>query len=465
MLQGVSDAKIHAASHHADTHAAQANRRNERPATPFDALLDELAPADQPAPQDASDATPANTKSGVPPAEAGNGVTRAASVEHAAPPLVRPTSETPPEQAPAEAVATGTDEVATIPAQPSSTILMAATDAGDGAKAAPEAKPREPAANDDGEPQPAAILAIVGTTVLAKPIVPAPVPTAAADPPASPPTEAHAGPVSGGGLGTGPLLALLARLAPSRPTADRSPDDGSESLAAPSTRDTGPMAADAPALPPSMATSLAMRSDVRANMSVPGDARHEARVEFASDSLDTGGNGPRVIADPMLLPTFNAPAQAAAPMAPAVGTPATPSVPLAPAAPVPLADLAVEIAGQALAGRNRFEIRLDPPELGRIEVKLDVHRDGRIASHIVVDRADTLDLLRSDASALQRALQDAGLKTTDNGLQFSLRDQGGEQQQPPSPAVQPVTDDAGPAMPDPAPLRLFVRDGGIDIRV
>ena len=42
---------------------------------------------------------------------------------------------------------------------------------------------------------------------------------------------------------------------------------------------------------------------------------------------------------------------------------------------------------------------------------------------LIADRSDTLDLLRRDANDLQHALQDAGLKTSDNGLQFSLRDQ------------------------------------------
>ena len=92
-------------------------------------------------------------------------------------------------------------------------------------------------------------------------------------------------------------------------------------------------------------------------------------------------------------------------------------------APVPLEGLAVEIAARAQAGRNRFEIRLDPPELGRIEVRLDIDRSGQVTSRLVVERAETLDVLRRDAHQLERALQDAGLKTSDNGLQFSLRDQ------------------------------------------
>jgi flagellar hook-length control protein FliK len=140
------------------------------------------------------------------------------------------------------------------------------------------------------------------------------------------------------------------------------------------------------------------------------------------------------------------------------------------AAAVPLAGLAVEIAGKALAGKNRFEIRLDPPELGRIEVRLDVDRDGNVTSRLTVDRADTLDLLRRDASSLERALQDAGLKTTDNGLQFSLRDQSMSQQQPGNgsdTAQIVVKDDTLPPL-DVIPQnygRLAGQGGGLDIRV
>jgi flagellar hook-length control protein FliK len=61
---------------------------------------------------------------------------------------------------------------------------------------------------------------------------------------------------------------------------------------------------------------------------------------------------------------------------------------------IPVAGLAIEIAGKALAGKNRFEIRLDPPELGRIEVRLDVDRDGNVTSRLTVERVETLDLLR-----------------------------------------------------------------------
>lgn len=123
------------------------------------------------------------------------------------------------------------------------------------------------------------------------------------------------------------------------------------------------------------------------------------------------------------------PATAHAPSAQAAtGAQADPQAQQATAA-VPLAGLAVEIAAQTRAGKNRFEIRLDPPELGRIDVRLDVDREGNVTSRLVVERAETLDLLRRDAHALERALNQAGLKTADNALQFSLRDQNAGQNQ------------------------------------
>jgi len=90
---------------------------------------------------------------------------------------------------------------------------------------------------------------------------------------------------------------------------------------------------------------------------------------------------------------------------------------------VPLSGLAVEIAVSARSGKSRFEIRLDPADLGRIDVRIDVDRSGRVTSHLTIEKPETLSMLRQDAPQLQRALDDAGLKTGNGGLQFSLRDQ------------------------------------------
>ena len=112
--------------------------------------------------------------------------------------------------------------------------------------------------------------------------------------------------------------------------------------------------------------------------------------------------------------------------------------------PIPLAGLPVEIATQAKAGNNRFDIRLDPPELGRIDVRLDIDTKGNVTSRLMVERPETLDLLRRDAPQLERALQNAGLKTSDQGMQFSLRDQSfARTNQAPLPATYLIPDDDG----------------------
>ncbi|MGN6463146.1 MAG: flagellar hook-length control protein FliK [Pseudolabrys sp.] len=95
--------------------------------------------------------------------------------------------------------------------------------------------------------------------------------------------------------------------------------------------------------------------------------------------------------------------------------------------PVPLHAVAMEIVARAGAGKNRFEIRLDPPELGKIDVRLDIDKHGQVTSRLIVEKAETLDLLRRDAPQLERALQDAGLKTSGDGLQFSLQQQMSQQ--------------------------------------
>ena len=131
--------------------------------------------------------------------------------------------------------------------------------------------------------------------------------------------------------------------------------------------------------------------------------------------------------------------------------------------------MAIVIVANVHAGRSRFEIRLDPPELGRIDVRLHFDSSGQVTSHLVVDRSETLDLLRRDAADLERSLQQAGLKTADNGMQFSLRDptpgnnQNGNERARPSQAVVREAEPSAEIV-----MRGYIRAGqgaGIDIRV
>ena len=141
-------------------------------------------------------------------------------------------------------------------------------------------------------------------------------------------------------------------------------------------------------------------------------AAHEHRAVAAQVQTDT--------------PDMNQAASAVQqPQAPSATTPVATqlTVTAAATAAVPLNGLALQIAVTAQSGKSRFEIRLDPAELGRIDVRIDVDRHGQVTSHLTVEKPETLAMLRQDAPQLQRALDNAGFKTGDGGLQFSLRDQ------------------------------------------
>jgi flagellar hook-length control protein FliK len=125
-------------------------------------------------------------------------------------------------------------------------------------------------------------------------------------------------------------------------------------------------------------------------------------------------------------------AQAVAAAAPAVAAPAAAtatqaaqSAPQASAdAPSSLQNLGTAIAVKAAGGAKSFEIRLDPAELGRVEVKLDIGSDGKADATITVHRPETLALMLSDSQNLERSLRDAGLDVSNSSLNFSLKGDG-----------------------------------------
>lgn len=94
---------------------------------------------------------------------------------------------------------------------------------------------------------------------------------------------------------------------------------------------------------------------------------------------------------------------------------------------VPLAAVADTIASHAAKGVSRFDIRLDPADLGRVDVRVEVGSTGEVRAHLVVERPETLDMMLRDQRNLERSLSNAGLDVGSSGLQFSLRDQGGQQ--------------------------------------
>ncbi|WP_232632002.1 flagellar hook-length control protein FliK, partial [Methylobacterium sp. Leaf118] len=202
-------------------------------------------------------------------------------------------------------------------------------------------------------------------------------------------------------------------------------------------------------------------------------AAFEAALAEAGGEAGSSGTAPAAVAPPApppLAPSGPAAAPAAVPADAQAPNPAPP--------PIPLGAVPMTIGLRSLAGANRFAIRLDPVELGRIEVSLDLDRAGGTArAHLVVDRPETLALLQRDAGTLQQALAQAGFEATE-GIGLSLRGesgdpgarQGGQPGSDGHPAARPgarTGAHAGepPAPIDPAAFRRLRAVGGLDIRI
>lgn len=88
--------------------------------------------------------------------------------------------------------------------------------------------------------------------------------------------------------------------------------------------------------------------------------------------------------------------------------------------------VAVEIVRAVRDTIDHIRIQMDPADLGRVDVRLEVGHDGRVIAVMAAERQETVDMLQRDARSLERALQDAGLKTGNDSLNFNLRQQGND---------------------------------------
>ncbi len=204
-----------------------------------------------------------------------------------------------------------------------------------------------------------------------------------------------------------------------------------------------PFTAPTLALPESVTAPAAKADPASAG---PGPAPPPAsapapKLEAAAPEIakPTAGSAAVRLEKPEPAETRPAPAQATPPVAGATDAAAAANTPPPPAAPLVAAartihaayqaplqqvnvpQVAFEVVRQFEAGNSRFQIRLDPPELGRIDVKLDVDKSGTVNARLTVERPETLDLMQRDQRALQQALQQAGLDGTKTNLEFSLR--------------------------------------------
>lgn len=173
-------------------------------------------------------------------------------------------------------------------------------------------------------------------------------------------------------------------------------------------------------------TSTGQRDDTQ-QQDTPPDRRDAPQANVSSTAAQPSAKAD-VVAQPQQAAPADQVAMVAAPAATAAtsaGAATPPTVASQPASeePTNVTDLGAVIAAKSAAGVKSFEIRLDPAELGRVEVKLTVGADGKADATIVAHRPETLALLLRDSQNLERTLRESGLELSNSGLNFSLKGQ------------------------------------------
>ena len=85
----------------------------------------------------------------------------------------------------------------------------------------------------------------------------------------------------------------------------------------------------------------------------------------------------------------------------------------------------VNITKSAVKGVDNIDIQLKPEDLGHIQIKMQISKDGKLQAHIVSSRPETMEILQKEAQNLEKAFNDAGFQTDEGSLSFSFRE-GGE---------------------------------------
>jgi flagellar hook-length control protein FliK len=90
----------------------------------------------------------------------------------------------------------------------------------------------------------------------------------------------------------------------------------------------------------------------------------------------------------------------------------------------PAQQIAQQIVRRMNGGGATFDLRLDPPEFGKVSVQLEVGADNKVSAMISADNPGALAELVRSARELERALNQAGFQLNERGLTFDLSDKG-----------------------------------------
>lgn len=78
---------------------------------------------------------------------------------------------------------------------------------------------------------------------------------------------------------------------------------------------------------------------------------------------------------------------------------------------------------RGVAGKfDTISVQLTPVELGTIEAKIKIQKDGTLRAHLVADNAETLAALQRDKAELAEQMRAAGVEIEDGAISFDLRE-------------------------------------------
>ena len=157
---------------------------------------------------------------------------------------------------------------------------------------------------------------------------------------------------------------------------------------------------------PSVTTGLVQAPTPRPDLVAPAD--------IAADTLDTPSDAPVDAAAPEAAPS----AQTAAATREAL--PPT----LSRASIEATAQIAAQILKQLNGRSTRFEMALTPDDLGRVDVRLEIDAEGRLAARLAFDNPAAATDLKGRADELRRQLEQQGFHLADDAFEFTQRDSG-----------------------------------------
>jgi flagellar hook-length control protein FliK len=71
-------------------------------------------------------------------------------------------------------------------------------------------------------------------------------------------------------------------------------------------------------------------------------------------------------------------------------------------------------------GSQSISVRLDPAELGRMDIRMEYKKGEPLKVHLVVEKGDTLNMFKREQHILENALNQAGIKSDNMSLSFEL---------------------------------------------